>query len=246
MPRIKRIMPTGFTTVNNEFLRDMELSLAARGLLITMLSLPDGWNMSGRGLAAILPDGRDKVFSTLKVLENKGYLKRERIRENGHFVDIEYQFCDSPIFLSSNKEKNEKNRKIKKNTSSKKEKKNSLIVEGQTDFSFISPREEKREEIYEKLNSLAGGELEEYIEEKVLEKEKCTTTLNIPKVYFKTIAEAFTDLCVEKHEMRHKLSEFSGYDVAVLYEKIKRTENVREIKNISKKHFAKEKPFMSF
>ena len=81
MPRIKRHVQKGFTTVNNDFLRDSSLALAERGLLITMLSLPDGWNMSGRGLASILPDGRDKVFSTLKKLERKGYLKRELIRE---------------------------------------------------------------------------------------------------------------------------------------------------------------------
>ena len=102
MPRIKRIIPKGFTTVSNDCLRDVELSMAARGLLATMLSLPDGWNMSGRGLTAILPDGRDKVFSTLKTLEEKGYLKREPIRENGRFVDTEYQFCDSPIFYVEN------------------------------------------------------------------------------------------------------------------------------------------------
>lgn len=105
MPRIKRYIHTGFTTVNNVSMRDATLSIAERGLLVTMLSLPDGWNMSGRGLAAILPDGRDKIFSTLRKLEAKGYLRRIKIRMNGRFEDTEYQFCDVPVF----REENEKN-----------------------------------------------------------------------------------------------------------------------------------------
>lgn len=128
MPRIKRIIPKGYTTVNNDFLRDTTLSLAARGLLMTMLSLPDGWNMSGKGFAAILPDGRDKVYSTLNVLEEKGYLQREKIREGGRFVDMEYQFCDSPIFIGSNKRKKTEKDNISSKPKKKKTKPQELRV----------------------------------------------------------------------------------------------------------------------
>ena len=65
---------------------------------MTMLSLPDNWEFSGRGLAAILPDGRDKVFSSLRRLEEHGYLKRNKITLKGKVVDYEYEFCDCPIF----------------------------------------------------------------------------------------------------------------------------------------------------
>ena len=65
---------------------------------MTMLSLPDNWEFSGRGLAAILPDGRDKVFSSLRRLEEHGYLQRNKITLKGKVVDYEYEFCDCPIF----------------------------------------------------------------------------------------------------------------------------------------------------
>lgn len=219
MPRIKRIVPTGYTTVNNDFLRDTTLSLSARGLLITMLSLPDGWNMSGKGLASILPDGRDKVYSTLNKLEEKGYLHRERIRENGCFVDVEYQFCDTPIFLEKNKASKKKKKKPSPPpSSSKKEKEEKKKI----DFSLISPREESMEEMKEKMNSLVGGEREDYIALKILEKEKCLTQLNVPESYFNYVAEIFSNLLDANDEARDKLIEFSALDVAALYESKKK------------------------
>lgn len=246
MPRIKRIVPNGYTTVNNEFLRDTELSLTARGLLITMLSLPDGWNMSGRGLAAILPDGRDKVFSTLKKLEEKGYLKRERVRENGHFVDVEYQFCDCPIFLSSIKKENiEKVKKEKKSTSLKKKKELSSKKEMKIDFSSITPREERKEDVMKNLNSLIGGELEEYVKQKVLEKDKCLRELDVLESYFDVIAGTFTDVCSQCPDIRDNLSNFSAYDVAIVCERVKK-KSPREIEEICKTYFTKEKPFWLF
>lgn len=39
-----------FTVVDNYALRDENLSLKSRGLLVTMLSLPDNWQFSENGL----------------------------------------------------------------------------------------------------------------------------------------------------------------------------------------------------
>ena len=49
-----------YTVVSNYHLRDMNLSLAAKGLLTIMLSLPDGWDYTERGLAKITGTGRDR------------------------------------------------------------------------------------------------------------------------------------------------------------------------------------------
>ena len=101
MPRIKKIVRNNFTTVHNDFLWDTSLSITDRGLLITMLSRPDDWDFSGKGLAKILPDGEKKVYAALKRLEELGYLKRIRVHdEQGRVTDWEYQFSDSPVFLS--------------------------------------------------------------------------------------------------------------------------------------------------
>ena len=107
MPKIKRRIINSFTTVNNEYLRDQTLGLVERGLLTTMLSLPDNWEFSGRGLAAILPDGREKIFKTLRHLEEHGYLQRNKITVKGKIVDYEYEFCDSPVFPKKEEKANE-------------------------------------------------------------------------------------------------------------------------------------------
>lgn len=98
MAKIKRKIITDFTTVQNAFLRDTSLGLTERGLLITMLSLPNEWDFSAVGLASILPDGIAKTKSALKKLEQHGYLKRSRIYKNGKVIDWLYEFSDLPIF----------------------------------------------------------------------------------------------------------------------------------------------------
>lgn len=99
MAKIKRKIVTGFTTIQNDFLRDRTLGFTERGLLVTMLSLPDNWDFSAVGLASIVPDGKAKTYACLKKLETAGYLKRSRIYENGKVVDWLYEFCDVPVFL---------------------------------------------------------------------------------------------------------------------------------------------------
>lgn len=100
MARFKKEIKSNFTVIHNAFVRDMNLGINARGILITMLSLPElqsngePWNFTIRGLASILPDGKTKVQSALNELEKHGYLLRRQIIENGRFVDTEYIFSD--------------------------------------------------------------------------------------------------------------------------------------------------------
>ena len=69
-----------YTTMSNYHLRDRNLSNKARGLLSTMLSLPENWDYTTRGLAAICKDGVDGITAQLRELEQFGYLSRRRIR----------------------------------------------------------------------------------------------------------------------------------------------------------------------
>lgn len=58
-----------------------------------LLSLPDTWNYSVRGLSSITPDGVDGVLTALKELERLGYLERNQQREsNGRMGRAEYVF----------------------------------------------------------------------------------------------------------------------------------------------------------
>ncbi len=83
------------------FLKDESLSAAARGVLITALSLPKSTSVSIESLTAILPDGRTAVSSALAALEKRGYFKREcKNTENGRFR-WELAFSSEPVFRTS-------------------------------------------------------------------------------------------------------------------------------------------------
>lgn len=87
-----------YTPMSNHHLRDIDLSLKAKGLLSLMLSLPDDWDYSAKGLATLCQEGRDSVESGLKELEREGYLLRRRIRSpNGCFGHIRYEIYEEPL-----------------------------------------------------------------------------------------------------------------------------------------------------
>ena len=92
--------------MSNFHLRDPNLSNKARGLLSTMLSLPEDWDYTTRGLAKICKDGVDGITAQLKELEQYGYLIRHRIRDsNGRIVDMEYVIYERPHTASPDTEK---------------------------------------------------------------------------------------------------------------------------------------------
>ena len=71
-----------YTVMSNHHLWDTELSLKPKGLLSMMLSLPEEWNYTTRGLAAICKEGADCIGSALRELEQAGYIVRSRIRDS--------------------------------------------------------------------------------------------------------------------------------------------------------------------
>ena len=86
-----------YTVMSNYHLRDKSLSLKAKGLLSLMLSLPDDWDYTIKGLAQICKDGVDSIRSAVHELEQHGYVSRRRIRnEKGQVGDIEYTIRERP------------------------------------------------------------------------------------------------------------------------------------------------------
>ena len=80
-----------YTVMSNHHLRNARLSLKSKGLLSMMLSLPEDWNYTTRGLAKICKEGTDSIGSALKELERAGYIVRNRLRDSkGKIVDVEY------------------------------------------------------------------------------------------------------------------------------------------------------------
>ena len=87
----------GYTVMSNHHLRNAGLSLKSKGLLSMMLSLPEDWNYTTRGLAKICKEGTDSIGSALKELERAGYIVRNRIRDSkGKIVDVEYVIYETP------------------------------------------------------------------------------------------------------------------------------------------------------
>lgn len=97
MPKIKRIFKNNFTTVSNDYLQDTDLGIKERGLLTTMLSLPDNWDYSAKGLSEILPNGKNGVNTALQMLEKQQYLVRKPVRKNKKISDWIYYFSDSKL-----------------------------------------------------------------------------------------------------------------------------------------------------
>lgn len=86
-----------YTVMSNYHLRDKNLSLKAKGLLSLILSLPEDWNYTTRGLATICKEGVDSIGAALRELESAGYLTRHRLRDrSGRISDTEYVVYESP------------------------------------------------------------------------------------------------------------------------------------------------------
>ena len=85
-----------YTVMSNQFLRNKELSLKAKGLLAVCLSLPDDWDYSINGLVAICKESITAVRNAMKELEEFGYMKINKLQnEKGHFY-YEYVIFETP------------------------------------------------------------------------------------------------------------------------------------------------------
>jgi len=87
-----------YTVMANIHLRDRRLSLKAKGLLSLCLSLPDQWECSIEGFAAMMKDGKDGVRSAVQELEAAGYITRssQERRKNGRYGLTEYIVREEP------------------------------------------------------------------------------------------------------------------------------------------------------
>lgn len=67
-----------YTVVANEAIEDARLSFRARGILLWLLSKPDGWHIQSGAITASGTEGRDAVRAALAELESLGYLVRSK------------------------------------------------------------------------------------------------------------------------------------------------------------------------
>ena len=85
-----------FTVMSNYHFRDRRLSLKAKGLLSQMLSLPNDWDYTVAGLVFINKESKAAIQSTLKELEERGYLTRTRTQNDKGQFDYIYDIYEKP------------------------------------------------------------------------------------------------------------------------------------------------------
>ena len=86
-----------YTTIDNTVFKDKDLSAKAKGILVQMLSLPDDWEYSIKGLTSLFSDGQLSISSGLNELKARGYLKVVCERDsNGRISDWLYIIKEDP------------------------------------------------------------------------------------------------------------------------------------------------------
>ena len=97
MAVLRKHKVSNYTVIDNNIFKNRDLSLKAKGLLCLMLSLPDDWDYTLAGLATLSSDGIDSTRSALNELEEHKYFKRNILKENGRYSDVEYIVSETPM-----------------------------------------------------------------------------------------------------------------------------------------------------
>jgi len=94
---VKRKLQKDFTVVSNEIMRH-KLSLKAIGLYLYIINKPDNWDFSISGTATQVQDGHESIRTAIIELEEKGFLKRTRVRKSdGRYGDGIWEIYDKPL-----------------------------------------------------------------------------------------------------------------------------------------------------
>lgn len=99
----------GYTIMSNYHLQDRNLTYKAKGLLSFMLSLPDDWDYSLKGLCAISKESRDGIRSILKELQEHHYLEIEKTRGDKGYFEYNYLIYEIPHYINKEMIKNTPN-----------------------------------------------------------------------------------------------------------------------------------------
>ena len=81
-----------YTCVSNQVLRDERLSLEAKGFMAVVLSLPDEWEFSVRGMVSLCGVSTKAMYKVLAELQKCGYLKLIQEKSNNRFLPVQYVF----------------------------------------------------------------------------------------------------------------------------------------------------------
>ena len=87
-----------FTMVPNYILMQRDISLKAIGLYAKLLSFPNDWNFTEKGLMSLIKDGKDSLKSALQELEDLGlFYKFQSRKSNGTLGEIIFYISPVPM-----------------------------------------------------------------------------------------------------------------------------------------------------
>lgn len=160
MNRIKVVKNHNYTTINNSSLRDINISLKAKGLFALIMSLPPDWNFSMKGIEKIIKEGIDSIKSAINELVENGYCTYERSHDDKGYAKWVYTFYETkeqnPTYenprLENPKEENPKEENpIQISKESNKERIEEVKTESE---SFFTPKNETESKAFEVLTHL--------------------------------------------------------------------------------------------
>lgn len=94
-----------YTVMANHHLKNKDLSLKSKGLLSQMLSLPEDWDYTLKGLSMINRESIDAIREAVRELERAGYIVRTRERnEFGHLKGTDYTIYEKPHLATNSTE----------------------------------------------------------------------------------------------------------------------------------------------
>jgi hypothetical protein len=97
MPVFRVEKTSSYTVMSNHHLRNPDLTLKAKGLLSLMLSLPENWDYTLKGLSCICRENVDAIRTAVWELEKAGDITRRQGRdEKGKMTAIEYTIYEFP------------------------------------------------------------------------------------------------------------------------------------------------------
>lgn len=86
-----------YTRVKNGFVFDESLSLEAKGFMLVILSFPDDWDFSIKGLAYRMKLTEYTVMRLIKELKSAGYITQRKVKnKQGQFITYDWDIYDLP------------------------------------------------------------------------------------------------------------------------------------------------------
>lgn len=85
-----------YTTMSNHHFKEREMSLKAKGLLSLMLSLPDDWDYTIKGLVSICKESETAIKNVLNELKEFGYLEIVKTQNAKGQFEYNYNIYENP------------------------------------------------------------------------------------------------------------------------------------------------------